>query len=177
MLRQPRILLHKSQTKNKVPLPHQQCHQLMSRLTTHHRQMFSWIVLRGGAHQFQQTRDKFLDVPVESDVLQRDLRVYSGTSGWVGRRHFFRTLTTGKVTSPNPTGGTRIDSIIFKKGGDVVSKTCATQVNCNRTRMVFETARLAESLLLNVSGLVERYAYLYLRYKNDLCNYLNVLCR
>ncbi|GBN20835.1 hypothetical protein AVEN_74932-1 [Araneus ventricosus] len=93
MLRQPRILLHKSQTKNKVPLPHQQCHQLMSRLTTHHRQMISWIVLRCGVHQFQQARDKFLDVPVESDVLQRDL--------------------------------------IFKKGGDVVSNTCATQVNCN----------------------------------------------
>ncbi|GBL75478.1 hypothetical protein AVEN_194653-1 [Araneus ventricosus] len=36
-------------------------------------------------------------------------RVYSGTPGWVGRRHFFRTLTTGKVTSPNPTGGSRID--------------------------------------------------------------------
>ncbi|GBM52132.1 hypothetical protein AVEN_189321-1 [Araneus ventricosus] len=29
----------------------------------------------------------------------------------VGRRHFFRTLTTGKVTSPNPTGGTRIDPL------------------------------------------------------------------
>ncbi|GBN00031.1 hypothetical protein AVEN_249267-1 [Araneus ventricosus] len=28
---------------------------------------------------------------------------------WGGRRHFFRTLTTRKVTSPNPTGGTRID--------------------------------------------------------------------
>ncbi|GBM61894.1 hypothetical protein AVEN_239158-1 [Araneus ventricosus] len=60
----------------------------MSRLTTHHRQMFSF---RCGVHQFQQARDKFLDVPVESDVFQRDL--------------------------------------IFKKGGDVVSNTCATQVN------------------------------------------------
>ncbi|GBN40454.1 hypothetical protein AVEN_88046-1 [Araneus ventricosus] len=38
-----------------------------------------------------------------------DYRVYSGTPRWVGRRHFFRTLTTGKVTSPNLTGSTRID--------------------------------------------------------------------
>ncbi|GBN37240.1 hypothetical protein AVEN_211500-1 [Araneus ventricosus] len=36
-------------------------------------------------------------------------RVYSATPGWVKRSHFFRTLTTGKVTSSNPTGGTRID--------------------------------------------------------------------
>ncbi|GBL79635.1 hypothetical protein AVEN_18188-1 [Araneus ventricosus] len=41
------------------------------------------------------------------------LRVYSGTLGWVGRRHFFRTLTTGKVTSPDPTGVTRIDPLIL----------------------------------------------------------------
>ncbi|GBN26028.1 hypothetical protein AVEN_86870-1 [Araneus ventricosus] len=103
MLRQLRILLHKLQTKSKVPLQHQQCHQLMSRLTTHQRQMFSWTVLQRGVQQFQQARDKFLDVPIESDVLQRDL--------------------------------------IFKKGRDMVSKTCATQVNCNRTRMVCETLR------------------------------------
>ncbi|GBM95153.1 hypothetical protein AVEN_17586-1 [Araneus ventricosus] len=37
------------------------------------------------------------------------LGMYSGSPGWGGRRHFFRMLTTGKVTSPNPTGGTRID--------------------------------------------------------------------
>ncbi|GBM55826.1 hypothetical protein AVEN_105543-1 [Araneus ventricosus] len=74
-----------------------------SDVTTHHRQMFSWIVHRLGVHQFQQARVKFLDVSVESDVLQRDL--------------------------------------IFKKRGDMVSKTCETQVNCNRTRMVLETLR------------------------------------
>ncbi|GBM97635.1 hypothetical protein AVEN_37175-1 [Araneus ventricosus] len=39
------------------------------------------------------------------------LGVYSGTPGWVGRCHFFRTLTTGKLTSPNPTRGTRIDPL------------------------------------------------------------------
>ncbi|GBN97249.1 hypothetical protein AVEN_236687-1 [Araneus ventricosus] len=44
------------------------------------------------------------------------LRVYSGTPGWVERRHFFRTLTTGKVTSPNPTGGTRIDPLVLWLG-------------------------------------------------------------
>ncbi|GBN25830.1 hypothetical protein AVEN_172898-1 [Araneus ventricosus] len=27
------------------------------------------------------------------------------------KRHFFHTSTTGKVTSPNPTGGTRIDPL------------------------------------------------------------------
>ncbi|GBN63731.1 hypothetical protein AVEN_12984-1 [Araneus ventricosus] len=43
------------------------------------------------------------------------LRVYSGTPCWVGRRHFFRTFTTGKVTSTNPTGGTRIDLFVSKK--------------------------------------------------------------
>ncbi|GBM67639.1 hypothetical protein AVEN_81141-1 [Araneus ventricosus] len=43
-----------------------------------------------------------------------DFRVYSGTPGWVGRRYFFSTLTTGKVTSPNPTGGTRIDPFVFR---------------------------------------------------------------
>ncbi|GBM75668.1 Retrovirus-related Pol polyprotein from transposon opus [Araneus ventricosus] len=36
-----------------------------------------------------------------------DTGVYSGTPDWVGRRHIFRTLTAGKVTSPNPTGGHR----------------------------------------------------------------------
>ncbi|GBN89212.1 hypothetical protein AVEN_72584-1 [Araneus ventricosus] len=40
-----------------------------------------------------------------------DFRVHSGTPGWVGRCYFFRTLTTEKVTSPNPTGGTRIDPL------------------------------------------------------------------
>ncbi|GBM36192.1 hypothetical protein AVEN_97563-1 [Araneus ventricosus] len=54
-----------------------------------------------------------------STIILRVCRVYwvsSKTStglfwyprlGW--ERHFLRTLTTGKVTSPNPTGGTRID--------------------------------------------------------------------
>ncbi|GBN95937.1 hypothetical protein AVEN_57214-1 [Araneus ventricosus] len=36
-----RISLHKYHKKNRVPLPHQQCHQLMSRLISDHRQMFS----------------------------------------------------------------------------------------------------------------------------------------
>ncbi|GBL86707.1 hypothetical protein AVEN_170757-1, partial [Araneus ventricosus] len=40
-----------------------------------------------------------------------DLRVYAGDPGWVERRHFFRTLTAGKVTSPNPAGGTRMDPL------------------------------------------------------------------
>ncbi|GBL74667.1 hypothetical protein AVEN_243558-1 [Araneus ventricosus] len=48
-------------------------------------------------------------INVYENDLKQLLRVYSGTPGWVGRRHFFRTLTTGKVRSPNPTGGTRID--------------------------------------------------------------------
>ncbi|GBM23996.1 hypothetical protein AVEN_274410-1 [Araneus ventricosus] len=47
--------------------------------------------------------------PEKHSAVLEDLRVYSGTPGWIGRRHFFCTLTTGKVTSPNPTGGTRID--------------------------------------------------------------------
>ncbi|GBM71313.1 hypothetical protein AVEN_156606-1 [Araneus ventricosus] len=38
-----------------------------------------------------------------------DLRVYSGTPGWGGRRHLSRCLIVEKVTSPNPTRGTRID--------------------------------------------------------------------
>ncbi|GBO03667.1 hypothetical protein AVEN_125043-1 [Araneus ventricosus] len=37
MLRQLRIFLHKYRRKNRVPLPHQQCHQLMNRLRSHHR--------------------------------------------------------------------------------------------------------------------------------------------
>ncbi|GBL96985.1 hypothetical protein AVEN_254046-1 [Araneus ventricosus] len=38
MLRRLKIHLFKSRIKNEVPLPHQQCHQLMSRLRIHHRQ-------------------------------------------------------------------------------------------------------------------------------------------
>ncbi|GBN21096.1 hypothetical protein AVEN_80599-1 [Araneus ventricosus] len=53
--------------------------------------------------------------PVPSRLLQlpsrnltsTDLRVYSGTPGWVGRRHFFRTLTM----EPNSNWGTRIDPL------------------------------------------------------------------
>ncbi|GBN13299.1 hypothetical protein AVEN_159161-1 [Araneus ventricosus] len=48
---------------------------------------------------------------------QHCLGVYSGTPGWVGRRHFFRTLTTGKVPPPNPTGGTRIDPLVSRGSG------------------------------------------------------------
>ncbi|GBN42617.1 hypothetical protein AVEN_91879-1 [Araneus ventricosus] len=46
MLRHLRIFLHESNKKNRVLLPHQQCHQLIFRLRTHHPQMFSRIVLR-----------------------------------------------------------------------------------------------------------------------------------
>ncbi|GBL89202.1 hypothetical protein AVEN_255307-1 [Araneus ventricosus] len=48
-------------------------------------------------------------------IPTRNVRVYSGTPGWVGRCYFFRTLTTGKVTSPTPTRGTRIDSVIYDR--------------------------------------------------------------
>ncbi|GBM84058.1 Tigger transposable element-derived protein 6 [Araneus ventricosus] len=55
--------------------------------------------------------EDFLDVDNELQTCgtMTDKGVYSGTPGWVGRRHFFRKLTKGKVMSPNPTGGTRID--------------------------------------------------------------------
>ncbi|GBN60028.1 hypothetical protein AVEN_29677-1 [Araneus ventricosus] len=61
------------------------------------------------------------------------LRVYSGTPGWVGRRHFFRTLTTGKVTSPNPTGGTRIDHLDSASSRSYVSDGV---VNCLKLRSI-----------------------------------------
>ncbi|GBM73224.1 hypothetical protein AVEN_39787-1 [Araneus ventricosus] len=53
MLRQPRILLHKS-SQTKTTFFHQQQCQLMSPTTTHHRQMLSWIVLRRRSPPFQQ---------------------------------------------------------------------------------------------------------------------------
>ncbi|GBN02078.1 hypothetical protein AVEN_243879-1 [Araneus ventricosus] len=50
-----------------------------------------------------------------TNLLSTHVRVYSGTPSWVGRLHFFRTLTMGKVTSPNPTGDTRIDPQVSKQ--------------------------------------------------------------
>ncbi|GBM64497.1 hypothetical protein AVEN_123693-1 [Araneus ventricosus] len=48
---------------------------------------------------------------IEYQVTLEGLGVYSGTPGWVGRRHFSRPSTTEKVTSPNPTASTRIDPL------------------------------------------------------------------
>ncbi|GBO32005.1 hypothetical protein AVEN_2864-1 [Araneus ventricosus] len=57
-----------------------------------------------------------------------ELGVYSGTPGWVGRRHFFRTLTTGKVTLlpmlskySARAGGTRIEPL-FNCGRTQINK-------------------------------------------------------
>ncbi|GBN33200.1 hypothetical protein AVEN_267594-1 [Araneus ventricosus] len=47
--------------------------------------------------------------------IPADKRVYSGTFGWVGRRHFSRPLTTEKLTSPDSTEDTRIYPTIYKK--------------------------------------------------------------
>ncbi|GBM63023.1 hypothetical protein AVEN_143453-1 [Araneus ventricosus] len=43
----------------------------------------------------------------ESRLIFKVLGVYSGTPGWVG----FRTLTTETMSTPNPTGGTRVDPL------------------------------------------------------------------
>ncbi|GBM13110.1 hypothetical protein AVEN_233350-1 [Araneus ventricosus] len=67
-------------------------------------------------------------------VQPEDLRVYSGTPGWVGRRHFFRWLTTGKVTSPNPTGGTRIDPMIAYAPAHPQSSTKMISENCGLSK-------------------------------------------
>ncbi|GBM46777.1 hypothetical protein AVEN_6057-1 [Araneus ventricosus] len=48
---------------------------------------------------------------------QNNFGVYSGTRGWGGRRHFSRRLRARKMTSPTPTGRTRIDLFIFMQDG------------------------------------------------------------
>ncbi|GBN84950.1 hypothetical protein AVEN_169598-1 [Araneus ventricosus] len=55
--------------------------------------------------------------PYQTEVLKptNDLGIYSGTRGWVGRRHISRLLRAGKVTAPYPTGGTKIDPLTCTK--------------------------------------------------------------
>ncbi|GBO04288.1 hypothetical protein AVEN_162776-1 [Araneus ventricosus] len=52
--------------------------------------------------EMERLHKLFPEVETEGDS---DFRVYSGTPGWVGRRHFFRPLTTSAILVPVfPTG-------------------------------------------------------------------------
>ncbi|GBM34628.1 hypothetical protein AVEN_171136-1, partial [Araneus ventricosus] len=55
-------------------------------------------------------RHDSITMPSQSPDNRYD-RPYSGTPDWVRRRHFFRTLTKGKMKSTNSSGGKRIDPI------------------------------------------------------------------
>ncbi|GBN24970.1 hypothetical protein AVEN_245948-1 [Araneus ventricosus] len=68
------------------------------------------------AAKLQQSRSTNLQDCNKFDTARvqdwNKLGIYSGIPSWNGRSHFFHTLTTGKVTSPNPTGDTRIDTLV-----------------------------------------------------------------